>query len=131
VALDLAFDDSTAHFIVPRDEPGRIGRDRCGPGRRFRVGAQICMSIRAIDLAGNRSDAATLCTTVGGQIGDTARTASPPLWPARRHYRPEEQPDGWLALTMLTVLRRRRVRFARALRRARRAVPCDVGVVMS
>ena len=103
VALDVAFDDSTDHFIMPREDPGMLGRNRCGPGRRFRAGAHICMSIRAIDLAGNRSDAATRCTTVDGQIGDTARTAHAHTWPARRH-RPSDGPDGWLAIAAITVL---------------------------
>jgi hypothetical protein len=109
VALDVAFDDSTDHFIMPPEDPGLLGRDRCGPKRRFRVGARICMSIRAIDLAGNRSDAATRCTTVHGRIGDTSRTAHayayayPGTWPARRR-RPSNGPDGWLAIAALAAL---------------------------
>jgi hypothetical protein len=102
MALDVAFDDSTAHFIMPREAPGLLGRDRCGPGRRFPVGARICMSIRAIDLAGNRSDAATRCTTVDGRLGDTSRTAHAHAWPARRH-RPLDRPGGWLVLAVLAV----------------------------
>lgn len=112
VALDVAFDDSTEHFIMPPDAPGLFGRNRCGPGRQFRVGASICMSIRAIDLAGNFSDATMRCTTVRGRIGDTARTAREYEWPTRRHrrsHRPDERPEvlglavlaawlsGWLA----------------------------------
>jgi hypothetical protein len=103
VALDIAFDDSTDHFIMPPDDPGMLGRNRCGPGRRFRVGAHLCMSIRAIDLAGNRSEAATRCTTVGGRIGDTRRTAHAPAWPARLRH-PPERPGGRLALATLALL---------------------------
>ena len=102
VALDVTFDDSTDHFITPREAPGLFGRNRCEPGRRFRVGARICMSIRAIDLAGNRSDAATRCTTVDGQLGDTSRTAHAHAWPARRH-RPSAGPGGWLAIAVLAA----------------------------
>jgi hypothetical protein len=61
------------------------------------------MSIRALDLAGNRSDAATRCTTVGGQLGETSRTAYAHAWPARRH-RSSEAPDGRLALAVLAAL---------------------------
>jgi hypothetical protein len=59
------------------------------------------MSIRAIDLAGNRSAAATRCTTVGGQIGDTSRTAHAHAWPARR--RPSDRPGGRLVLVVIAV----------------------------
>ena len=103
VALDIAFDDSTDHFIMPPDDPGMLGRSRCGPGRRFRVGAHICMSIRAIDLAGNRSEAATRCTTVGGRIGDTRRTAHAHAWSARLRH-PPERPGGRLVLAALALL---------------------------
>lgn len=99
VALDIAFNDSIEHFMVPADDPGMLGRSRCGPGRRFRVGANICMSIRAIDLAGNRSAAATRCTTVGGRIADVRRAAYVPAWPPRRHS--QERPGGGVALALL------------------------------
>ena len=103
VALDIAFDDAADHFIVPADDPGMLGRSRCGPGRRFRVGAHICMSIRAIDLAGNRSEAAMRCTTVGGRFGETRRAAYAPAWPARLRH-PSERPGGPLALAALALL---------------------------
>jgi hypothetical protein len=97
---------------MPRDAPGLFGRNRCGPGRQFRVGASICMSIRAIDLAGNFSDAATRCTTVHGRSGDATRTDHEHAWPTWRHrrsHRPDRRPavlvlaaiaacvGGWLA----------------------------------
>jgi hypothetical protein len=103
VALDIVFDDSAEHFIMPADDPGMLGRNRCGPGRRFLVGAYICMSIRAIDLAGNRSEAATRCTTVGGRLGDTRRAAYAPEWRARRRH-PPARPGGGLALAALALL---------------------------
>jgi len=102
VALDVSFDDSAEHFLMPPEAPGLLGRDRCGPKRRFRVGARVCMSIRAIDLAGNRSDAATRCTTVGGRIGDTSRIVHAHTW-AARHHSPWDEPYGWLALTSLAI----------------------------
>jgi hypothetical protein len=102
VALDVSFDDSAEHFLMPPEAPGLLGRDRCGPKRRFRVGARVCMSIRAIDLAGNRSDAATRCTTVDGRIGDTSRAVHAHAWPARRH-RLSGEPYDWLALTALAL----------------------------
>lgn len=102
MALDVTFDDSTTHFLVPREHLAVFGRNRCGPARRFRVGAHTCMSIRAIDLAGNRSDAATRCTVVGGRIGDTSRTAHAHAWPARRPG-PPEGPSGWLAIPVLVA----------------------------
>lgn len=102
VALDVSFDDSAEHFLMPPEAPDLLGRDRCGPKRQFRAGARVCMSIRAIDLAGNHSDAATRCTTVGGRIGDTSRTVHAHAWPARHHHLSDE-PYGWLALTALAL----------------------------
>ncbi len=100
IALDVTFDDSPDHHIMPPEDPGMLGRNRCVPGRGFRVGARICMSIRAIDVAGNRSDPATRCTTVGGRIGETRREAYRYAWPARRE-RPSDGPAGKLALAAL------------------------------
>jgi hypothetical protein len=51
----------------------------------------------------HRSEAATRCTTIGGRIGDTRRTAYAPEWPARRRHSPEG-PGGWLALAALALL---------------------------
>lgn len=101
-ALDISYDDSTVHGLVPREDIGRLGRNLCGPERSFRVGARTCVSIRAIDIAGNVSPPATRCATVAAGVGDTSRTAHTHTWP-RRQRPPRHAPYGWLAVAALAA----------------------------
>jgi len=68
--------DDGIHVTIHRDDLGAIGRSQCGPSFHPIPGEFVCLTIRALDLAGNRSQPRTRCTLVVDVAGDT--TSIPP-----------------------------------------------------
>lgn len=98
VAVELAFDDREGRILLPPAQLAVFGRNACGPQRSFTIGAPICMTVRALDLAGNASAPATACTTVRGVLGDPRRDPIPHRWTRPAPQRPQRGP--WLVLVL-------------------------------
>jgi hypothetical protein len=116
VAMDLDLSDDTVflditvrtetsshHIVLWREDLPLLGRTECGPQFHLAAGAHACLSIRAIDLAGNLGAPATRCTSVVDRPGDTARTIAPMLqFPPPAPHAPAP-PPGWAIGTLIAA----------------------------
>jgi len=77
--LDVTVADGVGvvHRVVWRDDLGSLGRSSCAPWHHLRVGANACVTVRPIDLAGNVGAPATACTTVRDRPGDSRQVPLP------------------------------------------------------
>jgi hypothetical protein len=103
VFVDVTIRDATSvhHAVLWRDDLRLLGRTRCGPQFHLPAGTNACVSLRAIDRAGNLGAAATRCADVIDRPGDTRR-ALIPLSRFRRPTAPHVR--SWSAIAALALV---------------------------
>jgi len=121
VLLDVELSDGVSpvlHTLMWREDLPLFGRTSCGPQVHLVAGARACLSIRAVDVAGNTSDAALRCTTVADVPGDSRRSLRSLLrFPTTKPL--EEDASPLLLSFVLAICRRARSCGGRAAARRR------------